>query len=136
MPSTSSGRITKARRNKALPTHHKNHRWESFTTKVAKLHSLDPLRKVRRHDLDAEDLSSTTSYFRNGLEKWADLNISKAFVSFRREVLPLSESLPQILHFEHRIVDLLASYIEKQDKESLEPLLDLLTALSHDLHIS
>lgn len=135
MPSTSSGRITKARKGKKLTPHQKNHRWESFTTKIGKLHSLDPLRKVRRHDLDAEDFESTTSYFRNGLEKWNELNIASGFISFKRSALPISESLAQILHHEEKIMDLLAQHISMQEKESLEPLLDLLTALAHDLGV-
>lgn len=128
-----TGRIVKSRKGKGGTPHQKNHRWESFSTKISKLHSLDPLRKVRRHDLEVEDLQTTTSYFRNGLEKWADLNISRDFTSFRREVMPLCESLPQILHFEVKIMGLLAKYISLQDKESLEPLLELLTAFAHDL---
>lgn len=135
MPPVSSGRITKARKGKKLTPHQKNHRWESFQTKIAKLHSLDPLRKVRRHDLDAEDLESTTSYLRNGLERWNELNIARGFVSFKREVLPLTESLAQILHFESRIFELLTQYISMHEKESLEPLLDLLTAFAHDLGV-
>ncbi|KAI1806665.1 armadillo-type protein [Daldinia bambusicola] len=132
MRSTQSGRIVKSRKGGGTP-HQKNHRWESFTTKISKLHSLDPLRRVRRHDLETENLESTTSYFRNGMEKWADINISKAFTSFRRDVRPFCDSLPQILHFEDKIVELLAKYISMHDPESLEPLLDLLTALAHDL---
>ncbi|KAF3762636.1 hypothetical protein M406DRAFT_264935 [Cryphonectria parasitica EP155] len=134
MPATvASGRIAKVRKSKNTTPHQKNHRWESFSTKVSKLNSLDPLRKVRRHDLDEEDLSATTSYFRNGVTKWADLNISKHFTNFKREVLPLCETLPQIVLFQDKIMDLLATYISAQDKEALEPLLDLLTAFAHDL---
>ncbi|KAJ2984923.1 hypothetical protein NUW58_g5808 [Xylaria curta] len=134
MPATQSGRVFKSRKGKTRGTpHQKNHRWESFTTKISKLHALDPLRKVRRHDLDAEDLEATTSYLRNGLEKWAELNLSKGFTSFKRELQPLCDSLPQILHFEGRIMDLLDKYISAHDMESLEPLLDLLTAFAHDL---
>ncbi|KAI5861678.1 armadillo-type protein [Durotheca rogersii] len=133
MRSTQSGRIVKPRRGHGSTPHQKNHRWESFTTKISKLHSLDPLRKVRRHDLDAEDLESTTSYFRNGLEKWTDTCIAKGFTSFRREVRPFCDSLPQILHFEDRIMQLLVKYISVHESESLEPLLDLVTALAHDL---
>ncbi|KAI0135028.1 armadillo-type protein [Daldinia grandis] len=133
MRSTQSGRIVKSSRKGGGTPHQKNHRWESFTTKISKLHSLDPLRRVRRHDLETEDLEATTSYFRNGMEKWADINISKAFTFFRREVRPFCDSLPQILHFEDKIVELLAKYISMHDPESLEPLLDLLTALAHDL---
>ncbi|TRX90063.1 hypothetical protein FHL15_008982 [Xylaria flabelliformis] len=134
MPATHSGRVFKSRKSKTARTpHQKNHRWESFTTKISKLHSLDPLRRVRRHDLDTEDLEATTSYLRNGLERWAELNLSKGFTMFKRELQPLCDSLPQILHFEGRIMDLLEKYISAQDLESLEPLLDLLTAFAHDL---
>ncbi|KAI1426596.1 armadillo-type protein [Xylaria sp. FL1777] len=134
MPSVQSGRVFKSRKGKTGGTpHQKNHRWESFSNKISKLHSLDPLRRVRRHDLDAEDLEATTSYLRNGLEKWAELNLSKGFTSFKRELQPLCDSLPQILHFEGRIMDLLEKYISLQDLESLEPLFDLLTAFAHDL---
>ncbi|KOS16597.1 U3 small nucleolar RNA-associated protein 20 [Escovopsis weberi] len=135
MPSRSSGRIEKVRKNKYLTPHQKNHRWESFSAKIAKFNSLQPLRKVRRHDLETEDLSATTSYFQAGLSKWAELNISKPFSSFRTKVTPLCESLPQILHFEQRIMDLLVEYMSSQDKEALEPLLDLLTAFAHDLGV-
>ncbi|TLD05102.1 uncharacterized protein PgNI_09329 [Pyricularia grisea] len=135
MPVSKSGRIVKARRGTKETAHQKQHRWESFTTKISKLHSLDPLRKVRRHDLESEDLSATTSYLRNGLEKWTDLNLSKPFISFKRELLPLCDSLPQILHFEEKIMGLLVQYISLHEKEALEPLLDLLTAFAHDLGV-
>ncbi|PHH64524.1 hypothetical protein CDD81_4303 [Ophiocordyceps australis] len=133
MPSKSSGRIAKVRKiNKATP-HNKNHRWESFSTKITKFSSLQPLRRVRRHDLESEDVSTTTSYLQNGLARWSELNISLQFCVFKRELLPMSESLPQILHFEDSIMDLLAHHVSIQDKNSLEPLLDLLTAFAHDL---
>lgn len=131
MPVTTSGRVSKARKHST--PHQKNHRWESFSTKISKLNSLDPLRKVRRHDLEDEDLSATTSYLRNGVVKWSDLNISKSFTDFKREIMPLCETLPQILHFQDKIMDLLAQYLAMQDREALEPLLDLLTAFAHDL---
>jgi U3 small nucleolar RNA-associated protein 20 len=135
MPSTASGRIVKTQRGSKRTLHQKNHRWESFSAKISKLHSLDPLRKVRRHDLDAEDLSATTSYLRNGLDKWAELNISKPYMAFKREINPLTESLAQILYHEDRIMDLLAKYISQHDKEAIEPLLDLVTAFAHDLGV-
>jgi U3 small nucleolar RNA-associated protein 20 len=134
MPSSgSSARIPKARRGVKTTARRNTHRWESFTTKISKLHSLDPLRKVRRHDLVDEDLSATTSYLRNGLDRWSELNLSKSFAAFKRELLPLCESLAQILHFENRIMDLLEQYIARHEPDSLEPLLDMLTAFAHDL---
>ncbi|KAK4129004.1 hypothetical protein N657DRAFT_49693 [Parathielavia appendiculata] len=135
MPSATSGRIVKTSRGSKKTPHQKNHRWESFSAKISKLHSLDPLRKVRRHDLDAEDLSATTSYLRNGLEKWAELNLSRPYMAFKKEINPLTESLAQILYHEDRIMDLLAEYIARHEKEALEPLLDLITAFAHDLGV-
>ena len=135
MPSATSGRIVKTSRGSKKTPHQKNHRWESFSAKISKLHSLDPLRKVRRHDLDAEDLSATTSYLRNGLDKWAELNLSRPYMAFKRQINPLTESLAQILYHEDRIMDLLAEYIARHDKEALEPLLDLVTAFAHDLGV-
>ncbi|KAH8676599.1 HEAT repeat protein-like protein [Tricladium varicosporioides] len=132
MPATTSGRIIKTRKGKKGTLHQKNHRWESFTAKVAKLSSLDPIRRVRRHDIDTEDLT-TTSYFRTGLEKWGELNMSEAFVAFSQDVLPMCDSLPQILHFEEKIMALIVAYIEKRERESLEPLLELVTDFAHDL---
>lgn len=131
----SSGRIVKTAKKKGGTPHHKNHRWESFTTKIAKLNSLDPLKRVRRHDLDTEDLSATTSYFKNSLEKWQELNLSGPFIDFTHEVMPLCDSLAQILHFEDRIMDLLVSYLQMHERESIEPLLQLLTDFAHDLGI-
>ncbi|KAK3488983.1 armadillo-type protein [Neurospora hispaniola] len=135
MPSTTSGRIVKSQRGVKKTPHQKNHRWESFSTKISKLHSLDPLRKVRRHDLEAEDLDATTSYLRNGLDKWSELNISRAYVHFRRQVTSLTDSLAQILYHEDKIMDLLVEHTEKHNKETLEPLLDLITAFAHDLGV-
>lgn len=133
MPSKSSGRIAKVRKNKYSTPHERNHRWQSFSDKIAQFNSLQPLRRVRRHDLDEEDYSAATSYFQTGLSKWNELNISRCFVAFKQKALPMSESLPQILHFETRLFDLLEEHIAMQDKEGLEPLLDLLTAFAHDL---
>lgn len=135
MPSNPSGRIIKTRKGKGGTSHQKNHRWESFTVKIAKLSSLDPLRRVRRHDLDPDDNDVTTSNFKNGLERWGELNYSDGFTTFSREVAPLCDSLPQILHFQDKIMDLLATSIEKKENSSLEPLLALLADFAHDLGI-
>lgn len=137
MPVSGSGRIVKTRQGKKGGTQHqKNHRWESFTTKIAKLNSLDPIRRVRRHDAgDSPTATSDFSYFRAGLEKWQELNLSAAFISFTQDVQPLCDSLAQVIHFEKKIMDLLAMYMEKRERESLEPLLELMTDFAHDLGV-
>ncbi|KAH9220293.1 HEAT repeat protein-like protein [Leptodontidium sp. 2 PMI_412] len=135
MPVNTSGRIVKTRKGKRGTDHQKNHRWESFTTKISKLNSLDPIKRVRRHDIDTEDLSTTTSYLGAGLDRWAELNMSEGFIMFSREMSEMTESLPQILHSEDKIMALFVTYIEKKERESLEPLLELLTAFAHDLGV-
>ncbi|MBE3046939.1 hypothetical protein IMZ48_31310 [Candidatus Bathyarchaeota archaeon] len=133
-PSAPSGRIAKAPKGaKSADRPLKTHRWESFTKKIAKLHTLDPLKKVRRHDLDDEDLSTTTSYFQNGLMRWNELCMAKTFISFKLKCFPLVDSLPQIIHYEDRIMNLFVDHVEQAEKESLEPLLDLVTAFARDL---
>ncbi|RFU32484.1 hypothetical protein B7463_g3857, partial [Scytalidium lignicola] len=133
MPAASSGRIVKTRKGKTGTLHVRNHRWESFTAKISKLHALDPVRRVRRYEFDTEDISTNTSYFKTGLEKWQELNMSADFACFLQKVLPLCDSLPQILHFEQEIMDAMVDHIERREKESLEPLLELMTDFAHDL---
>ncbi|POS85762.1 hypothetical protein EPUL_002181 [Erysiphe pulchra] len=128
-----SGKIIKSRQAKRGTAHNKNHRWESFSSKISKLSSLDPIRRIRRYDLETENLSTTVSFLRAGLEKWAELNMSEGFTTFYRELIPMCDSLPQIIHFESEIMGKFISFIEKQEKESLEPLLELITDFAHDL---
>lgn len=137
MPVSKAGRIVKTRQGKKGGTKtQRNHRWESFTTKISKLSSLDPIRRVRRHDAgDSADATSDFSYFHAGLEKWQELNLSAAFISFTQDVLPLCDNLAQVIHFEKKIMELLATYLEKGERESLEPLLELLTDFAHDLGV-
>lgn len=132
MPSKSVGPAFKVRKKNAT-SHKRNYRWQSNTAKIAKLQALDAIHKVRRYDLDAEDIDTTTSYFKNGLERWAEVNISKTFTTFKREALPLCDSLPQILHFQDDIMGLFQTHISTFDTDSLPPLLDLLTAFARDL---
>ncbi|KAG9246590.1 hypothetical protein BJ878DRAFT_455979 [Calycina marina] len=108
-----SGRIIKTKKTKGGTQHQKNHRWESFASKESKLHSLAPIRRVRRQDTAEEDLSTSTSYLKSGLERWQELNTSEDFLNLNHELQPLCDSLPQILHFEDKIMDLLSIYLQK-----------------------
>ena len=126
----SSNSIVKVKKNSTAPN--KRHHFESFSQRVATL-NIDPIRRTRRHDRDETDPATTNSYFKTSLEKWQDLNLSEIFTGFVRNVRPLCESLPQILHHQDRIVDLLVQNLEKKDALSLEPLLSLVAGLAYDL---
>ncbi|KAI9819100.1 MAG: U3 snoRNP protein [Phylliscum demangeonii] len=110
----------------------KLHQFEPFSQKIARL-KVDPVHRVQRYAVDLTGASSTSSYFQDALERWRDLNTSESFGVFAKHVTPLCNSLPQILHFEDQIVDLLLQYVAKKDVLSLEPLLDLLVQLGRDV---
>lgn len=109
----------------------RKHRFESFNQRVAKL-NIDPLRRSGDPDVDIND---TTSYLQTGLTKWKDMNMSENFTNFVRQLAPVCDSLAHILHHHQDIMTMLATYIEKRDALSLEPLLDLLGRFAHDLGV-
>ncbi|KAJ5908854.1 hypothetical protein N7495_001536 [Penicillium taxi] len=111
----------------------KNHRFEPFSARIAKL-KIDPIHRVRRASF-GEDEGATTSYFRSALDHWVDMNLSDNFTQFTRRVNSLSESLGQILYHEEKIMGLLVEFIEKRDEHSLEPLLSLLAQFARDLGV-
>jgi len=124
------GRVFKVSKPKKSTPSSRRHHFESFSERIAKL-KIDPIRRERRY-LD-DDTSSQASYFKTSFDEWRDLNLSEDFTSFSRDIQSLCESLPQILHYEDRIMDLLVAYIEKHNALSLEPLLNLVAQFAHDL---
>ena len=112
----------------------KNHRYESFNRRISKVR-VDPIRKSARSVVDTNDASITTSHFRSGLEYWRDVNLSLGFGAFAREVTPFCDNLPQILLYQDRLLETVVRYVEKQDALSMEPLLNLLQHLAHDLGV-
>jgi U3 small nucleolar RNA-associated protein 20 len=111
----------------------KTHRFEGFSSRIAKL-KIDPIHRVRRASF-GEDDGETTSYFRSALDHWVDMNLSDNFTQFTRRVNALSESLAQIVYHEEKIMALLVEFIEKRDQNSLEPLLSLLAQFARDLGV-
>jgi U3 small nucleolar RNA-associated protein 20 len=132
MAAMSSGRKDKPlKRPKGGTTSLKKYRFESFHQRIAKI-NIHPLR--RSHDLDVET-DDTTSYFSTGLAQWKEMNLSENFTNFVREIAPLCDSLPHIIHHHNDIMTILATYIEQRDALSLEPLLDMLGRFAHDLGV-
>ncbi|KAI9668721.1 MAG: U3 snoRNP protein [Trizodia sp. TS-e1964] len=111
--------------------HSRNHRFRSFNQRIASI-KIDP---IRRSYKQTEALSTNESYFQRSLEEWKDLNLSECFTEFSGLITPISESLPQVLHYQNRIVELLVNFIGRQDRLALEPILSLTAHLAHDLGI-
>lgn len=112
----------------------RKHRFESFNQRIAKL-NIDPIRRRRPNELSEVDLSASDSFFRTSLDRWRDLNLSETFTLFVREVGPICNNLPQVLHHQQRIFEILTNYIAKRETVSIEPLLDLLGNFVHDLGV-
>lgn len=112
----------------------KSHRFEPFSQRIAKL-KIDPIHRVRRTSFGEDNEDGTASHFRASLDHWADMNLSENFSHFVHRVSPLSESLPQILYHEEKIMALLVEFIGKKDQHSIEPLLSLLSQFARDLGV-
>jgi U3 small nucleolar RNA-associated protein 20 len=69
------------------------------------------------------------SFFSESVRKWRDLNLSATFTEFNRRVVPLSESLPQVIHHQEAIMALLEEYIARQDELALISLLEYLPSI-------
>ncbi|KAL5424359.1 hypothetical protein PMIN06_005408 [Paraphaeosphaeria minitans] len=123
-----------AKRVKGGTKSNKNHTFESFAQRIARL-KIEPVRRGRSTIIDDAELDATFSYFKDALVEWRDINLSEIFSMFARRVAPLCDSLPQVLHHDERIFELLIENIEKGDKNSEEPLLKLLANFAHDLGV-
>jgi U3 small nucleolar RNA-associated protein 20 len=88
------------------------------------------VRRVRHY---VDDEETTKSFFKSSLDNWSERNLSATFASFVREIKPLCECLPLILHHQDAVFEMLHSYIKKHDAHALKPLLDLLAQFAHDL---
>ncbi|KAA8534172.1 hypothetical protein F0562_031635 [Nyssa sinensis] len=86
--------------------------------------SLDPLKA---------EPSEGSSYFRDCLVQWRELNTAEDFISFYEEMLPLVQTLPQIILHKDLILSKLLSRLQMKGRLSLEPILRLIAALSRDL---
>nr|XP_043629943.1 small subunit processome component 20 homolog [Erigeron canadensis] len=86
--------------------------------------SLDPIK---------QDPSEGSSFFRDCLVEWRELNTAEDFISFYDEMLPLVQTLPQIILQKEIILSNLLSRLDMKGRLSLEPILRLIAALSRDL---
>lgn len=86
--------------------------------------SLDPVKA---------EPSEGSTFFRDCLVEWRELNTAEDFISFYQEILPLVQTLPQILLQKEMILSKLVSRLQIKSRLSLEPILRLIAALSRDL---
>lgn len=88
---------------------------------------------VRRSRVDDDEPDEHGSFFYEALDEWKDLNMTRHFKDFRKEITPLVKSLPSIIHYKEEIVNILEKHIKVKDSMALDGLLDLVTKLAKDL---
>jgi len=123
-----SAKVEKPRSRKGGTASTQKHRFKSFSQRIAKF-NVDPVRRAGQVISQQDE----TSYFHTAFEDWKELNMSENFTSFVQQTEPLSQNLPQILHYRDKIMDALIDYIKKEDALCLEPLLSLIAHFAHDL---
>ncbi|KAL0082208.1 armadillo-type protein [Phycomyces blakesleeanus] len=107
----------------------KRFKFQSFNTRVEKI-KVDVIRRSRLVDDDPED---NGSFFNDGLEQWKELNLTKHFQTFEREITPLVKTLASIVYYKDKIIDILEKHLKVPDSLALDGLLDLITKLARDL---
>ncbi|ORX62666.1 hypothetical protein DM01DRAFT_1314200 [Hesseltinella vesiculosa] len=104
-------------------------KYRSFNSRVETL----KVDIVRRSRLVEDDLDENESFFFDALQSWKDLNLTRHFKEFNKEILPLSKSLVSIVHHKDKIVDILEKHLLVKNSLALDALLDLVTKLAKDL---
>lgn len=88
-------------------------------------------------DVTDEDTSSSlhaTTSFSQALQAWTDLNLSNAFHDLYRQLYPITQSLPQLIHHRSSIASILATTLSTPSQWlAWDAALDLLPRLAKDL---
>ncbi|OVA05421.1 Down-regulated-in-metastasis protein [Macleaya cordata] len=77
--------------------------------------------------------SDGSSFLKDCLIQWRELNTAEDFISFYEEMMPWVQTLPQVLLHKETIMSKLISRLQFKARLSLEPILRLIAALSRDL---
>ncbi|KAG0957866.1 hypothetical protein G6F61_002202 [Rhizopus arrhizus] len=104
-------------------------KYQSFKSRVDRI----KVDVVRRSRLVEDEPDEHGSFFYEALESWKDLNMTRHFKNFIREISPLVKSLPSIIHHKDTIVDILEKHLKVKDSMAYDGLLDLVTKLAKDL---
>ncbi|CAM6068321.1 unnamed protein product [Sphagnum tenellum] len=74
-----------------------------------------------------------SSFFHENLVQWRELNSAADFNDIYQQLLPLVQTLPQLLFYKDTVVECLLSHVHLSAALSLEPILSLVALLSRDL---
>ncbi|KAK4856139.1 hypothetical protein QYF36_014542 [Acer negundo] len=103
-----------------------------FKTLFQRIEDID-INVFRSLDKLKAEPSEGSSFFRDCLIEWRELNMAEDFISFYEEMMPIVQTLPLILLHKELIFSKLISRLQMKARLSLEPILRLIAALSRDL---
>ncbi|KAF7724248.1 U3 snoRNP protein [Apophysomyces ossiformis] len=107
-------------------------KFQSFNSRVDSL----KVDIVRRSRLVEEDPDSHGSFFNEALESWKELNLTRHFSIFAREITPYAKSLPSIVYHKEKIVEILEKHLKVPESMALDGLLEKLSKLLGEDHKS
>ncbi|XP_076286265.1 small subunit processome component 20 homolog [Lasioglossum baleicum] len=79
-----------------------------------------------------EEDDEVETYFHQTLQKWNLLNLTEGYCSFKKQVRDII-TLAQLINQKQFVIDTLLEYLEKKDVLFLQPILELVVAVSKDL---
>ncbi|XP_039210035.1 small subunit processome component 20 homolog [Crotalus tigris] len=116
---------TKSSAHKAENTH----RFLTFSERLSNV-NIDIIHRIDRTGSYAEEVET---YFHEGLEKWRELNLTRHFVTFYRQVVNKCQSFNQLVYYQNDIVKSLKTHLQVKNSLAFQPLLDLVVQLARDL---
>ncbi|ESQ54097.1 hypothetical protein EUTSA_v10024182mg [Eutrema salsugineum] len=103
-----------------------------FKTVSQRINDID-INVFRSLDKVKAEPSEGSSFFRDRLVEWRELNTAEDFILFYEEMLPFVQTLPLVILQKEKIFTKLVSRLQMKGRLSLEPILRLIAALSRDL---
>ncbi|KAI8098559.1 uncharacterized protein BX664DRAFT_254120 [Halteromyces radiatus] len=104
-------------------------RFQPFSARVEQI----KVNVVHRSRLVEDEIEENGSFFYESLQSWKELNLSKQFTLFYREIQPYVKTLASIIHHKEKIMDIMEKYMMVPNSLALDGLLDLVTKLAKDL---
>ena len=74
-----------------------------------------------------------SSFFKQDLERWTELDVSQPFAQLFDEIWPVVQSMAQLLHHKDEVVNALLDKLVERNEVAFKPLLALLPVLARDL---
>ncbi|XP_076171321.1 small subunit processome component 20 homolog [Ptiloglossa arizonensis] len=117
---------------KNKPIRHKESntfQFKTFSERVSEI-DVDVFHRVAHRN--EEDNEEVETYFHQTLQKWNFLNLTEGYCIFKKKLRDIV-TLPQLINQKQLVIDTLIEYLEMKDVLFLQPILELVVAVSKDL---